>query len=424
MAEAPMLSGASSIRTDILITPSDDKGRVTCVLPRLTIPLAFYLSLSSACSAPSRPPHVAQGADDERARLSNIIVEARSQFQIPAVAVAVIRSDTIIAAADGLAGGDNLRAEVHSRFMLGSLTKPLTSTLIGTLVDEGRLDWQTRIIDVFPELKDSILPGYWSVTVEQLLEHRAGVAPMDSHFLDGIPETGGSPATQRYAYVTWLLRKRPLSAPGTTFRYSNGGYSIAGAMAERVSGRSLEQLFRDRLFSPLQLHSAGFDPAEWQYVTEPVGHATLGPWQSARIPDSYSARDRMLNRAAGNLHMSVADLATFAQTHLRALRGLPAPLLRPETYASLHRPNGEYAKGWVIEVDGRDTISWHNGTDGRSKSYLALRPGRDVGVAILMNVGGERADKALWFIEREVLKGYPRAASLSLSADSLRHGGR
>lgn len=126
----------------------------------------------------------------------------------------------------------------------------------------------------------------------------------------------------------------------------------------------------------------------------------------------------MLNRAAGNLHRSIDDLATFAQAHLRALRGRPAPLLRPETYASLHRSDGEYAKGWVIEVDGQDTISWHNGTDGRSKSYLALRPGRDIGIAILMNVGGERADKALWFVEREVLERYPRATRQPGSVDS------
>lgn len=58
---------------------------------------------------------------------------------------------------------------------------------------------------------------------------------MDSHFLDGIPETGGAPTTQRHAYVAWLLRKPPLATLGSSFRYSNGGYSIAGAMAERVA---------------------------------------------------------------------------------------------------------------------------------------------------------------------------------------------
>ena len=117
-------------------------------------------------------------------------------------------------------------------FHLGSVTKSVTATLIGKLVEQGVLSWNTRLGDVLTDVE--IRDGYDAVTLEHLLHHRAGLPS----YTNGPPEGAtpvrdyhGSPTEIRAAFVSDLLKRAPIGRPGESFQYSNAGYALAGYMA-------------------------------------------------------------------------------------------------------------------------------------------------------------------------------------------------
>src|SRR6266571_2380332 len=184
------------------------------------------------------------------------IESVRSQHNIPAMGAVVLRADTILAL--GISGvrraGVAASVTVHDRFQLGSNTKAVTATLIATLVEAGKLSWTTTLADVFPEMRDSMSAEFRGVTLEQLLSHHAGISPFantDDNDFKKLPRLKGSPMECRLAFTAWVLRGTPVAPPGMKAIYSNGGYTIAAAIAERVTGKSWESLVRERVFSPL-----------------------------------------------------------------------------------------------------------------------------------------------------------------------------
>src|SRR5262245_39349385 len=190
--------------------------------------------------------------------LDSWIDSVRRQHNIPAMGAIVFRADTVLAR--GIAGVRRSNAtapvEVGDRFQLGSNTKAITATVLATLVEEGKLAWTTTLADVFPEQRDSMAPAFRGVTIDLLLSHHAGISPFtdtDARDFRSIPRLSGPPAQRRAAFTAWVLRGKPAGPIGGTGLYSNGGYTIAGAIAERIGGESWESLVRARVFEPLGL---------------------------------------------------------------------------------------------------------------------------------------------------------------------------
>src|SRR5262249_20400973 len=155
---------------------------------------------------------------------------------IPALAAVATRADAVLEiAASGIRRDgrpDPVTAE--DLFHLGSNTKAMTATLIGILVEEGKLSWTTTPLDLFPEWKKTVLPAYNDITITDLLSHHAGLSGYedsdDPEFRD-VKALAGSTLEQRIEFARRALHRKPVVTPRTTFRYSNGGYAVAAAMA-------------------------------------------------------------------------------------------------------------------------------------------------------------------------------------------------
>jgi len=113
-------------------------------------------------------------------------------------------------------------------FEIGSISKSMTATLIHQFVAEGRFGFASRISDLLPAVPLAQGNG---ITVQNLLDHTAGLPDGAPIFADGGLWTG--------------------FAPGTHWSYSNTGYAILGKLAEHVGGKPLDQLLRDRILIPL-----------------------------------------------------------------------------------------------------------------------------------------------------------------------------
>ena len=314
----------------------------------------------------------------------------------PALAAAVASSGGITGAATtGVrkAGGHD-SVTVEDRFHVGSITKPMTATLLATLVEEGRLRWDAAPTDVLPEFAAALHPALRSVRLEHLLAHRAGIAAFtDDDEMVPVPSFDGSPRDQRLAFAGWLLLQEPSATPISDFLYSNAGYAIATAMAERAANESWEDLMRACLFTPLSLESAGFGWPALLSLDQPWGHYKRGPVLEPQEPDGPYQLGPLL-APAGDVHMTVSDLAEFGRVHLRGLAGEDT-LLRAITVRRMHTslgtaPGGGYGLGWSIAESSHN----HTGSGGTFIALLLLRSEQDRVYAVAANVAASQTMEA------------------------------
>lgn len=346
--------------------------------------------------------------------LASLLDRVRREHGIPAVAAAVVRSDTVLelAAAGVRRLGAPGAVTVSDHFHVGSNAKAMTATLLAVLVEEGRLAWTTRPVDVLPGLRDSIHPAYRDATLAQLLSHRAGVPAYTSGFAmaflpDSVYERGGrTPAQWRRAFVLHVLRTEPKVPPGSEFLYSNAGYTVAAAMAEAVTGEPWEALLQDRVLRPLGI-SGGYGWPAAADPAQPWGH--WRKWFRGLRPHDPNGDYHLeaLLAPAGDVHLGIGGYARFVQEHLRGLRGRDG-LLRAATVQRLHTPTGDYALGWRVQPLAGARASAHEGSAGTFHAIVVLQPERDLAVAVFANAGVGEVGEANRELVRELLERYTK----------------
>lgn len=337
-----------------------------------------------------QPAGKISGAKDyiEWSDLRDLVEQVRRDAQAPAIAAAIVHSGrTVAKVVTGVRRIDRPdRAEIGDRFHLGSVAKSFTATMIGKLVEDGVLHWDTTVGAALPDI--SMRTEYRGVTLEQLLQHRGGVRALCStgEFAEGLTGLARhSPAEARAALVRQILTEEPFKLG--EYAYSNAGYVVAAYMAEHAAKRSWEDLMRSHVFQPLKLRSAGFGwPATENRSNQPLGHSGIPPDLSVQGIGDHTLGNDDHYGPAGNVHCSIEDLARFATSHLQGLHGRDG-VLKAETVRRLHTPvkGGHYMGGWVI----REAEGWHGheGTAGTFFAEMTLYPDSNLAVVAVANCG-------------------------------------
>lgn len=328
--------------------------------------------------------------------LDDLLDAVNAEHGYPALVAAGASSDGPLAAgATGVRkAGGNDPVTVADRFHIGSITKPLTATVCAMLVEDGLLGWDAALADVLPEFAAALHPALRPVQLEHLLAHRAGIAPFtDDSELEPVPAFAGSPRDRRLAFTGWLLQQAPPVAPLSVFSYSNAGYAIATAMAERAAGESWEDLIRARLFTPLSLTSAGFGWPALVSSDQPWGHFKRGDSLEPQDPHGDYQLGPLL-APAGDVHVTMADLAAFGRMHLLGLAGEDT-LLAHSTVRRMHTslgdsPGGGYGLGFNIAENNHQ----HMGSAGTFLAVLMLRPQHERVYAVATNAAASQTIEA------------------------------
>lgn len=324
----------------------------------------------------------------------------RKKRGVPALAVIATKDGQIVdRAAVGIRKqGDPTPITTNDVVHIGSCTKSMTATLAAMFIEQGKLRWDTTIAEVFPELKGKMDKQYEAVTIEQMLHHRGGMAtePPAAAWKRAWEEVG-TPQEQRREFVEAVLAEPPVAAPGTKMIYSNRGYTVVGAMLEKISGQDFESLMKEKLFQPLRMDTAGFGPPGTQNKNDqPWGH-TRGLFK----PEPVWLDNPPAVSPAGRVHCSLDDLARYAMLHLQPTNAL----LKPETMARLHAvPKGaeiksvmdNYACGWVRMKRSwaGGPVLWHNGSNTMWYLVMWLAPEKNFCVIAVTNIAGDDAEKA------------------------------
>lgn len=341
--------------------------------------------------------------------LEALLTQIHGELEIPAIGAAVFKDGKVLEHATvGVREiGSPDPVSEDARFHLGSLTKSFTAALLGKLVEQGRLRWESRLCEFFED--HEMHEAYRDVTLEQLLQHRGGFPAVTQGLPEGVAprEDRGTPRQTREAFLAEILARPPTGTPGETVLYSNAGYSLAGHVAERLGGQTWEDLVRRYLFGALEMKTAGFGFPEF-----PRGHVGKGPGFIPVPPESYPPMDFIA--PAGNIHCSVSDLARYGIFHLAGLHGRDG-VLKSATLKRIHTPlpGGSgmvFASGWIVSRGpGGEEVHSHGGTVGASYAEIKLYPKNDFGVVALMTVPRRTGEVVASRVMRALLE---------------RHGGR
>jgi D-alanyl-D-alanine carboxypeptidase len=307
--------------------------------------------------------------------------------ELPAIVLGVVKGDQLVAA--GVAGhrilGSPSLATVHDRWHVGSITKSMTGTLLATLILQDGWSWDDTVAAAFPDVQAD--PAWATVTVRELLSHRAGVPDLGITELLTWRLDSGSPRDVRAAWATDDILPQPPTDTRGNKVYSNAGYMLLGAMMEARTGRSWEDLVTERVFEPLQLSTHGFGAPSQPY--QPWMHVRNVGGELAPVEPGIWADNPAALGPAGTVHMSLPDLATYAAEHLAIEQGRATVFTDP-LFKRLHVPaEGEdYAAGWVI-WDHRDwangPVIWHNGSNAMAYALIVLLPTQDMAVLCASN---------------------------------------
>lgn len=306
----------------------------------------------------------------------------RAAHGVPELGYAVVSADSVLAWAvlGTQRAGMDYPARPDDRFHIGSNTKALTCALALHLAKSGKLDFDLRFFDLFPEMRKAARRAYHDLSLGDLLSFR-GPLQKYSYFseLPRREDLPGDFAAQRQQLVAHFLRQKPAPVGEFGLSPSNVSYVMAGMLLERASGLSFHELVRQ--FNENQNLNFGFGFPFCQDTLQPWGHDGEGKLVP---PGDFYKLEWLL--AAGNTNLSVPDGARWLQFFLRGYQGRQ-PGWTSDDIALLLFGRPGFAYGWFHDVDAETGHRYaHNlGNPGAFVSKFVLVPEIDRGYLIFCN---------------------------------------
>lgn len=323
--------------------------------------------------------------------------ERMDRYGVPGVAIAIIK-DGKVTHARGFgvlqAGGSDLVDE-NTLFSIGSVSKVAAAVVVLKLQADDRLDVDRDVRDYLKSWQMPTSPENAPVTLRMLLSHTAGFnlhgfgdfAPGAA--LPTVYDTlnGAEPATHEPL--------RFISKPGTRYRYSGGGYTLAQLVVTDITQKDFPAIARSVLFEPLSMGRSTYaNPLPASVGNIAKAHDRRG--RPTALPRGYEAMPEM---AASGLWTSAAELGQFVAMLIESYRGQDGYLPQSIAEDMMTRVNpGEHGLGPSVEGIGTSRWFHHGGANNSYKAWIEGHLATGDGLVVLTN--GNRGHE----IHREIRK--------------------
>lgn len=293
----------------------------------------------------------------------------------------------------GWADKENRVANTQSTvFDIGSLSKQFTGAAILKLVEQGKVKVTNTLDDFFENLpKDKR-----QITLHQLLTHSSGVSEMWGKTDFDIVETN--------EFFKDLLALPLVYQPGTSYEYSNAGYSILGRIIELVSGDSYERFLQKHFFKPLGMTQTGYLEPDWSNSLIAKGYR-WGLLPEGTMVQRYQQAGEIswILKGNGGIHSTTQDLFKWylaLKNHKALPKHLVATLTSPHV---AENPEGDshYGYGWAVFNSPRNTkVIAHNGSNRIFFADMLWLDDEDTVIIMLSNTASRGTFDLAWEIEK------------------------
>jgi CubicO group peptidase (beta-lactamase class C family) len=362
--------------------------------------------MSSCCARSSFLLLASLAAAFAQDPVDRIVERARSAFDVPGIAVAVVKDGKVV-----LVKGYGVRrvghpepVTAHSLFRIASNTKAFTTAALGILVDEGKIHWDDRVVDLMPSFQMYDPYVTREMTVTDLLVHRSGLGLGEGDLMFFPP----TDLTREE-----ILRRLRFLKPATSFRssyaYDNLLYLVAGQLIPAVTGTSWDDFVKQRIFAPLHMTNSFTKTEALESGSDvAIPHSRLGGKLEALAHENVDN-----NAPAGSVISCAADLAQwmilqlgrgqaggvrlFSEAQSRKL-WTPQTILPITPSAPVLEPNFyDYGLGWFLRDYRGKKMVYHTGVLAGYVSRTTLLPDLNLGIVVLTNAEEEGAHGAIAF---------------------------
>jgi CubicO group peptidase (beta-lactamase class C family) len=272
--------------------------------------------------------------------------------------------------------GTTDKIDAETNFRLASVTKQFTAMAIMLLVKDGKVRYDQRLTEIFPEF-----PAYGkNITVRNLLNHTGGL-PDYEELMDREEKTNGPRWSAEHQIqddeVLALLEKQTEGkfAPGTSWMYSNSGYVVLGLIVAKASGMPYRDFLQKRIFDPAGMkHSVVYQKGKNEVSQRAFGYSKDGgkPVETDQSSTSATLGD-------GGVYSNLRDMASWdeaLQKHTLLSEAEFAPAITPAKLADgseTHWPSKQddnnlapgkpvsYGFGWFLDPLNGHPRMWHAG---------------------------------------------------------------
>ncbi|MEX0297563.1 MAG: serine hydrolase [Kordiimonas sp.] len=354
------------------------------------------------------------------AQIDQLAHELIETYRTPGLAIAVVKDGAVVHATGYGKRTFNEPDTVNTEtfFRVASVTKAFTAALIATLVDDGKLNWDDKVIDYLPNFQ---MADPWvtrEFTIRDLFTHRSGLGPGAGDLMLWPAPAGFS----RDEIIHNLRFLKPVSSFRSEYAYDNLLYIVAGEIAAKVSGTSWENSMQQRVLSRLDNNCYSEAPKTLRNVATPH-QITEGKLET--VPRNAVTVESPVYAAAGGISCNISGLADWMLTWLAGgssasgqkifseeqrdemWRGVT--LMQPSRFErDLMNTNFKsYALGWrKIDAMGHMFIS-HTGSLSGARAWVGMIPELNIGIAILDNGNNSRVRNILMTALLAKLTGQP-----------------
>jgi len=341
--------------------------------------------------------------------LRNFIETEMKNWNVPAVAVLIVKNDKVIFS-EGFGYRDlekKLKVTSNTIFPIGSVSKSFTVLALGMLADEKKLDFDQPVRNYLPTFRmyDDYLTGH--ITPRDMLSHRTGLPRHDLVWYNAGLTGEETTKRIRYLQLSYGFRER--------FQYNNLMYQASGCLVEELTGRTWEEFVEERIFMPLGMESSNFSIEELQKYPDYALPYSMNMNSVRKFPEKLSDIDikripffkMTANGPAGSINSNLKDMAKWVRFHLAEGKVDGKQIIARETLLQMHAPQMvipfdselkflfydetptiSYGLAWVILPYRGHYMVHHGGNVPGFTSLVSFIPKEKIGVVVLTNMTG------------------------------------
>jgi CubicO group peptidase (beta-lactamase class C family) len=374
-------------------------------LSSLIIVVALTLNLPNTAKAaePSKTKATIEGRVQELIPdIEAYITSGMKGFDVPGLAIGIVANNRLIYAKGfGVRSKSNaLPVDTRTVFQIGSTTKAFLTATMAIMVDRGKLRWDDRVVDLYPEfrLKDPWVTREFRVF--DLPAQRSGLPPLVNDILAMLnfkePEM-----------IRSLGHVEPVSSFRTTFAYTNITHLLAARIVAKATGApDWNAVLQKELLDPLGMKDSTYTA---EAIEAAPNHARGHRWTpEGTIEVPFTPIFPYHLAGSGNINSNIGDMARWARMQLGNGTFDGRRIVSSENLAYTRMPkvalNDQvfYDLGWYNYLTPNGNILWHDGDALSFGSFVGLVPDKNIGIIILTNETNVEAPNSLgaWILDR------------------------
>ncbi|MBL4659416.1 MAG: serine hydrolase [Alcanivoracaceae bacterium] len=333
-------------------------------------------------------PVIATSDDDKMQhrleKLSTQLDEKRQEFHIPGMALAIVKDNKVIFSKGfGVSDlGKQTPVTSQTLFAIGSTTKAFTATLIGMLVDEGKIQWDDPVTKYLPYLQFNLENKTEQITLRDMMSHQTGFTRFNILYANGKVDRNG--------ILKAAIKAEPWADFRKEFHYTNLMVVGAGVAAAQSIDSDWETLLEQRLLEPLGMTNT---TSNFEKVIQDPQLSKGYMWLTEQAKHKQLAMHDITNIApAGAINSNVEDMAKWLQLQLANSKYKGKRLISEDQIEETRKPQikiaagAHYGLGWMLrEYQGQKMVAHDGSVEGYS-AIVAMLPESDIGFVLLTNV--------------------------------------